>query len=92
MKKFLFFFLDDFHQGTINHTLHFIGFTVLGYGLARLDLILILVSPLIMESGHVYNYLKGVHQNQALKILPIQFLGWLIFAVLGFLLFRFLNF
>lgn len=34
MKKHLiFFFLDDFHHGAVNHVIHFIGFTVYrGFG------------------------------------------------------------
>lgn len=48
-KHYLVFFLDDFHRGAVNHVLHFIGFTLLGYGLGTLDLILIIISPLIME-------------------------------------------
>lgn len=77
-KHFLFFFLDDFHQGAANHMLHFLGCTLLGYGLGKPSLTLILISPLIMESGHVYNYLTGRHKEHAIKIIPWQILFWIV--------------
>lgn len=85
-KHFLLFFLDDFHHGAVNHVLHFIGSTLLGYGLGKPSLLLILLSPVIMESGHVYNYFRGVHKEYAIKIIPLQLLGWIIFVLIGYLL------
>jgi len=35
-KHLLFFFLDDFHRGAVNHVTHFIGFTLLGYAHGKL--------------------------------------------------------
>lgn len=83
-KHWLFFFLDDFHQGAVNHLIHSIGFTALGYGLGKPSLIIILISPLIMELGHVYNYLRGIHKEHALKILPLQIIAWIIFVLVGY--------
>lgn len=90
-KHFIIFFLDDFHHGAVNHVLHFIGFTVLGYGLGKQSLLLIIISPFIMELGHFYNYFRGIHREQAVKIIPLQWLAWVIFVGLGFLLTKVLN-
>jgi len=87
-KHLLFFFLDDFHHGAMNHVLHFIGFTLLGYGLGKPNLTLIILSPFIMESGHVWNYFRGVHKDHAIKILPLQLGAWIVFVILGFLVAR----
>ena len=85
-KHWLFFFLDDFHRGAVNHLVHFIGFTVLAYGLGKPSLILIIASPFIMELGHFYNYLRGIHREHAIKIIPIQWIAWLFFVAIGYLL------
>lgn len=91
-KHYLLFFLDDFHRGAINHVIHFIGFTVLGYGLGKQSLLLIILSPFIMELGHFYNYFRGVHREHALKIIPLQWLAWVIFVGIGYLLSNMLDF
>jgi len=90
-RHFLLFFLDDFHKGTVNHILHFIGFTILGYGLGKPSLLLIILSPFIMELGHLYNYSRGIHKEQALKIIPLQWLAWVLFVGVGYLLTIILN-
>lgn len=90
-KHLIIFFLDDFHHGAVNHVVHFIGFTILGYGLGKPSLLLIILSPFIMELGHFYNYFRGIHREQAVKIIPLQWLAWLIFVGLGFLLTKVLN-
>lgn len=90
-KHFLIFFLDDFHQGAINHVTHFIGFTVLGYGLGDRSLLLIIMSPFIMELGHFYNYFRGIHREHAIKIIPLQWLAWVVFVGIGYLISVFLN-
>lgn len=87
-KHFLFFFLDDFHQGAVNRALHFIGFTLLGFALGKGDLFILILSPLVMELGHFYNYARGVHREYALKIIPVQLIGWVVFVVIGYLLAR----
>lgn len=83
-QHFIFFFLDDFHRGAVNHVIHFIGFTILGYGLGKPNLWLILLSPFIMESGHLYNYFRGIHKEHAIRILPLQLLAWVVFVIIGF--------
>lgn len=85
-KHIIFFFLDEFHQGSVNHIVHFIGFTILGYGLGKPNLILIILSPIIMELGHLYNYARGIHKEHAIKIIPLQWLAWVIFVGTGYLL------
>lgn len=87
-KHLLLFFLDDFHRGAVNHVIHFFGFFLLGYGVGRLDWVMIIVSPLVMELGHVYNYLQGIHREHAIKIIPIQWIAWIIFVGIGFLVTR----
>ena len=85
-KHYIIFFLDNFHRGAVNHATHFIGCTILGYGLGTLNLTLIIISPLIMEAGHLYNYAKGIHKEHAIKIIPLQLASWIIFVGIGFLL------
>jgi len=82
-QHFIVFFLDEFHRGAVNHVIHFIGFTLLGYGLGSRNWRLVILSPLIMEMGHVFNYITGAHQEIALKIIPLQWLAWIIFVGLG---------
>ena len=91
-KHFLFFFLDDFHQGAVNHVVHFIGFTILGYGLGKPSLLLIILSPFIMELGHFYNYFRGVHREHTIKIIPLQWLAWIIFVGIGYLIAKILGY
>ena len=85
-KHSIIFFLDDFHRGAVNHVIHFIGFTLLGYGLGKPSLLLIIISPFVMELGHFYNYARGIHKEHALKIIPLQWLAWLMFVGIGFAL------
>jgi hypothetical protein len=82
-QHFIIFFLDDFHRGAINHIIHFSGFTVLGYGLGAKNWKLVILSPFIMELGHLYNYTQGIHNEQAISIIPYQWLAWVIFVLLG---------
>ena len=90
-QHFIFFFLDDFHHGTFNHIMHFIGFTI-GYGLGKPNIVTISLSPFIMESGHIYNFLKGRHKEHFIKIIPLQLLSWIIFILLGYFLARSLGY
>ncbi len=85
-KHHLLFFLDDFHQGAVNHLIHFIGFTVLGYGLGKPNIYLIFFSPFIMELGHFYNYFRGIHREHAIKIIPLQWFAWIVFVGIGYLI------
>lgn len=89
-KHFIIFFLDDFHHGAINHIVHFVGCFLLGYGFGKPDLLLILISPFIMECGHLYNYLRGTHKEYAIKIIPLQLVAWLVLVAIGYLFARFL--
>ncbi len=85
-KHILLFFFDDFHHGAMNHLIHSIGFTMLGYGLGKQSIFLVIFSPFIMELGHVYNYFRGVHREYAIKIIPLQWLAWIVFVGLGYLI------
>ena len=90
-KHYILFFLDDFHHGAINHVTHFIGFFLLGYGVGKLNIVLVLISPIIMESGHLYNYLKGIHREHAIKIIPLQVIAWVIFVGIGYIVSLFIG-
>lgn len=48
------------------------------------DLLTILVSPAVMESGRLWNYLRGKHNGHMLKIVPLQFIDWFVFVTIGF--------
>lgn len=87
-KHHLIFFLDDFHRGAVNHVLHFAGCFLLGYGVGAWNFFAIVLSPLVMESGHLYNYARGIHSEHAIKIIPLQIGAWIIFIGIGFLITR----
>lgn len=89
-KHFLIFFLDDFHKGAVNHIVHVIGFTVLGYGLGKPSWPAIFISPFIMECGHLYNYFRGIHKEHAIKIIPLQLAAGFIFTLIAYLFTQFL--
>ena len=86
VDHFIIFFLDDFHNGALNHVVHFFGFFILGYGVGRRNLKLIMLSPFIMEFGHLYNFLTGRHTEMAIKIIPAQLLAWVVFVGVGYFL------
>jgi len=88
MIKKLIFFLGDFHNGAINHGLHFIGFTLLGYGLGVESWWIVVLSPFVMEMGHIYNYITGRDRHLAFRIIPAQIVAGLIFAGIVYLLTR----
>jgi len=69
--KGIIFFLDEFHHGAANHVIHFAGFTLLGYGLATQNLFIVMLSPLVMEAGHIYNY-SGNHYRTRKTNNPIS--------------------
>ena len=87
MKK-IHFFLDEFHHGAINHVLHFIGFTILGYGLGVENWWIVILSPFIMEMGHLYNYFTGRDRYHAIRIIPLQIGAGLIFTGIAYLIVR----
>ena len=86
MIKNIIFLLDDFHHGAVNNVIHWSGFTLLGYGLGIQNWWIVILSPFIMEMGHVYNYITGRHRHLAIRIIPMQILGWLVFVGIGYLL------
>lgn len=81
-KMDLKYFLGEFHSGTINRITHAIGFGLLFYGLIKRDwVIAFIISPLFMESGHLYNNLvlhKYKAKDQLLRLIPLQLGGWLL--------------
>jgi len=88
MFKKIIFFLDEFHHGAVNHVIHAAGFTILGYGLGIQNWWIVVLSPFIMEAGHLYNYATGRHRKFAIRIIPLQIVAWLIFVALGYLFTR----
>ena len=90
-QHFILFFLDNFHHGAVNHLIHAIGFTVLGYGLGRRNWWLVILSPFIMEAGHFYNYFIGVDRDIAIKIIPLQCMAWVVFVGAGYVIARHLK-
>lgn len=72
--RYLTFFIHDFHQGAVNLVFHFIGIAILIWGLARWNLLLMVMSFFIMEIGHLYNHLKGIERRGRNTILMQWFL------------------
>ena len=89
-KNPIYFFLDDLHQGPFNHLCHFLGFLILGLGLAKSNIFLVVISIFIMEAGHLLDFPKGVNRGMALTVIPFQLAFWGIFVAIGFFLLKFL--
>ncbi|MDO8655161.1 MAG: hypothetical protein Q7R48_01910 [bacterium] len=84
--KTLQFFFGEFHSGAMNHATHFVGFTLLGYGLARQNWGVVLLSACVMESGHVYNYASGKYRSDALRMSALGLAVLIFFAAAVYLL------
>jgi len=82
------FFLDEFHHGAVNHILHFVGFTLFGYGLGIENWWVVILAPFVMEAGHLYNYSTGRDKHHAIRIIPMQIGAGLIFAGIVYLVVR----
>ena len=86
------FFLNEFHQGAVNHIAHFVGFALFGYGLAKRNWKAILLAPIIMEIGHVYNYVVlDEYGELAISIIPAQIAVGAVFIVFFLVLLRFFR-
>lgn len=59
VRKALQFFFH-FHRGTVNITLHVLGFALLIYAVFMMDWILFSVSLILIESGHIYNHIAKI--------------------------------
>ncbi|MBI4123200.1 MAG: hypothetical protein HY458_02480 [Parcubacteria group bacterium] len=88
--KTLRFFFGEFHSGVINHTTHFVGFALLGYGLAQQSWGIIFLSACIMESGHVYNYAMGKYRDSTPKMFALGTVILLCFTAVAYFVTRFL--
>jgi hypothetical protein len=90
MRKFLSEF-EDYHQGAINIIIHDIGFALWGLGVGLQNVPLVIIAPLVFESGHLYNYLTGRRTKHDIKMIPGQIGMWIVFAGLGLLLIHLLR-
>jgi hypothetical protein len=79
-------FFEEYHRGTVNILLHDIGFALWGIGVGSHNWIIIIVSPFIFESGHLYNYITGKKTKYDKKMIPIQLITWILFVALAFIL------
>lgn len=84
--KFLSSDFEDYHRGSVNLLLHNVGFALWGLGVGLGNAPLIILSPLVFESGHVYNYISGRRTKNDLKKIPGQILIWIVFASFGIFL------
>lgn len=68
------FFFTDFHKGTVNIVLHIISFSVMFYGLAvKNTLLVILGLAVINELGHIYNYFRFKRDPKyGVRMVPYQ--------------------
>lgn len=68
------FFFTDFHKGTVNIILHIISFSVIFYGLAvKNTLLVILGVAVIDEFGHIYNYFRfNRDPKYGVRMIPYQ--------------------
>lgn len=59
IQEKILFFITDFHTGNINRLLHLIGIFVMLYAIYRKVIVYAIVSIVIMELGHWYQYRMG---------------------------------
>lgn len=85
-------FFRRFHRGRVNTALHLIGFAGVFASLWMLDWRGFAAALLILESGHIYNHLRGIEiYDLRLKILMLRLAFFLLFVGLVVLLTRFLR-
>tara|TARA_Y100000310_G_scaffold344815_1_gene459699 strand:+ start:1518 stop:1790 length:273 start_codon:yes stop_codon:yes gene_type:complete len=80
------FFLGEFHAGAVNQALHFIGFAILGYGVAMENFWLVVVSGALMFAGNLFNYIRGRYKKEFWQTVPFQLGGWVLFVALAYLI------
>jgi hypothetical protein len=76
MKTQTEYFLGEFHQGTINRFIHLIGLLTISWGVYTNNIPLIIISPFIMECGHLYNMHSLKRAPKTIQIIPIQWIAW----------------
>ncbi len=79
------FFFTDFHKGMVNIILHVISFSVMFYGLAVKDTLLVILGVAVIdELGHIYNYLILYKRNPkyGIRMVPYQ----LFYAAIGLII------
>lgn len=75
------FFFGEFHSGSINQTLHFLGFSLLGYSIAVENIWILLLSGVSMELGNIYNYFQGRHKKEFWETFLLRIWTWAFVAV-----------
>lgn len=73
MKGFL-----KFHKGVLNILIHVIGILLAIYGVWISSWPLIVVAPIVMEFGHLYNHLRKI-EPYPISVLPLQFMTYVVF-------------
>ena len=79
------FFFTDFHKGMVNIILHVISFSVMFYGLAVKDTLLVILGlGVINELGHIYNYFILFRRDPryGIRMVPYQ----LFYASIGIII------
>jgi len=79
------FFFTDFHKGTVNIILHLISFTVMFYGLAVKNTLLVFIGLCVIdEFGHIYNYFIRFKRDRRYgpRMIPYQ----LFYAAIGIII------
>jgi hypothetical protein len=79
-------YLSEFHRGSVNIVIHFIGAGLFGYGVGIEHWVIIMTAPLVMELGHGYNYVMGKHRDLATRTLPLQIGAWFMFMTIGYIM------
>lgn len=81
-------YLDESHCGLMSHGIHWIAFIILGYGLGTQNWWIVIFSPFVMESGHLYNYLTGRYRHRVAQAIPFQIMSWFVFVGITYVLMR----
>ena len=75
----------NFHTGIINILIHAIGIALAIYGVWRMNWVLIIIAPIIMEIGHAYNHMRGI-KTYPFKVLPLQAATYAVFLTAVYVL------
>jgi hypothetical protein len=68
----------QFHKGILNICIHAIGIALAVYGVWQNNWFLIVVAPLIMETGHIYNHVRRI-KPYPVSVLPLQLATYIVF-------------
>ncbi len=80
----LIYFTKEFHSGAINRLIHLIGILLLVWGVVERNILIVIIAPVIMEMGHIYNHFylrKPIKYFNLLTLLKTQTIAYTLLAL-----------